>query len=240
MGIEYFCQVLNEYLMTYYTSPLIHIPLRQEPDNINGYRLRYERGFIYLFFLEAQLHNASRAKLAGEPTQQRNFLDPVVMSIVKKHYAGELTDSTVWRQTLHPLLGKDMVDTHFSAMMEGHLLTPIDEAARQPIITMAGKRVELRAVDQERLQIGFHHRSLDSGVVEGLVPGSRAEAAGLRNGDEMDKTLARGAVERCKADLRMDCRLTVQRKEETLQVVYWPRSFAKVTSYQTVIVDEQV
>ncbi len=125
-----------------------------------------------------------------------------------------------------------MVDTHLSAMMEGDLLTPSDA---EPIVTIAGKQAMLQAAEQERLDVGFHYRSLDTGIVEGLAPGSRAEAAGLHNGDNI---LARGgSVEKCKSGLGMDFRFTVQRGEERLEGVYWPRPFAKVTSYQTVIID---
>lgn len=213
--------------MSYYTNPLIHTPLRDQPNDGSSISLPYERGFMYFFLLEAQLRNVS-----SDPTYQYNLLDSIVMSIVEKYYAGDLINSSVWRQTLYPLLGQDMVDTHFSIVMEGGLLVPNDA---QPIITLAGKQVKLQEVKQERLEVGFHYRSLDTGVVEGLVPGSRAEAAGLRDGD---KILARGTKGACEGDFGCDYWYTVQRGEEKLDVVYWPRTFTKVTSYQTVIVQD--
>ncbi|OAA69397.1 hypothetical protein LEL_10273 [Akanthomyces lecanii RCEF 1005] len=98
MGVEYFGQLLDQYLMTYYTSPLVRTALRQQPNNSDGFRLPYKRGFVYLFLPEAQLRNASRAKLAGHPAQRPNFLDRVVIPIVEKHYAGDLINFTGWRQ----------------------------------------------------------------------------------------------------------------------------------------------
>ncbi len=230
MGIEYFCQLLDEFLMSYYTSPLIYTPLRDQPSNTSGISLPYERGFMYFFLLEAQLRNANRNILTNNLTYQNNMLDSIVMSIIKKKRAGEATNSTIWRQTLYPLLGQDMVDTHFSLMMEGGLLIPNNA---EPILLIAGKQVRLKRVQQERLEIGFQYQSLDTGVVQGLVPGSRAEAAGVRNGD---KILARGSHIACKGNFGCDYWYTIQRGEKKFEIVYWPRSFTKVTSYQTIII----
>lgn len=60
-------------------------------------------------------------------------------------------------------------------------------------VSLAGRRVGstrnmLRETRQRVIQIGYGRLSLSRRIVEGLVPGSQADQAGLRNGDAIIKT----------------------------------------------------
>ncbi|CEJ91947.1 hypothetical protein VHEMI07628 [[Torrubiella] hemipterigena] len=61
-GVEYFCQILDEFLTMYYTSPYLHTPLRQVPNDANGNLVSYRRGFMYLFLLDAQLRAVAESR----------------------------------------------------------------------------------------------------------------------------------------------------------------------------------
>jgi len=79
--------------------------------------------------------------------------------------------------------------------------------------------------DTKGLGLGFSEGSLGWGVITGLVPGSRAEQAGLREGDEIARSwtfsTAADAVEN-------KMKAVVKREGKEVDIVYRPRSQGKV------------
>lgn len=225
-GVDYFCRLLDEFLSRYYTSPLVRTPLREMEDTWEAMLIPYQRGFMYFFLLDAQL----RAKTASEAQASDMPLHPLVMAVTAKHYGGEQADSAAWREHLYPLLDKDAVDSHMANMMDGVVMEP-DADMR---LSVGGKTVGLRAVEQGVFELGFGYQSLTTRVIEEVVPGSRAEEAGLRNGDEL---VWHSSVAECRYGAERKLEFVLQRGGERMEGEYLPRSFKMVRSYQTEILE---
>ncbi|KAK3177306.1 hypothetical protein K4F52_009872 [Lecanicillium sp. MT-2017a] len=148
---------------------------------------------------------------SAERLKDCNPIDEVVLAILDKYYKGDVTNASLWLDTLYPYLGKDVVDGQFHSMMN--------------VIT-------LEAVDQEAMNVGFDSKSFETRIIEGLVPGSRAEFAGLRNGDEL---LGSTNYSASKYNVEKTARVTVKREGVPVNIEYRPRSFTKVRSFRTAL-----
>ncbi len=80
------------------------------------------------------------------------------------------------------------------------------------------------------MDIGIDLSSLTTRVVTRLAPGSRAELAGLQDGDKILKTSGMGySLKR----FRMHVQYVVERNGgQEIEGRYWPRSFDTVSSFQ--------
>ena len=88
--------------------------------------------------------------------------------------------------------------------------------------------------DQEIWDSGFEAGSLITRVVKGLKRGSRAEKAGVREGDRILKNRAMGLVE---CGMEWWEKLVVEREVgdwgvERKEIVYWPRGAEKVECWE--------
>lgn len=224
-GVEYFRELLDNFLCAYYTSPLVATPLKDVGSGFHGQLIPYTRGVVYLLFMDAFLRLASTESL-----KDCNPIDEVVLSILDKYYKGDVTDVSLWLDTLYPRLGKEVVDGQFQSMMNGTVLQP-DTLFTFPV---GEKVIKLEAVDQEAMEVGFDSKSFETRIIEGLLPGSRAELAGLQNGDELVGNTDYSAS---KYNVEQTARVTVQREGVRIHVEYRPRSFAKVPSFRTALLE---
>jgi predicted metalloprotease with PDZ domain len=94
----------------------------------------------------------------------------------------------------------------------------------------------LKKVDQEILDFGIDRESFEEGVVRGLKEGSRAEQAGLKEGDRIVKS---SYPWRCVDHFEEEMSVVVERHGLETEIKYWPRSFAIAKSWQMVKVDEE-
>lgn len=161
-----------------------------------------------------------------------NPIDSVVLSILEKSYLGESTNSIVWRKTLYQLLCQQTVDALFSDMMNDIVFKPDS----QLYFSVAGNTVTLKPIEQEILEFGFSYDSFDTGIIEGLIPGSRAEQAGLQNGDVL---ISHPPIRQCRLGYKQEFVFVVQRGERRIEGKYWPRSFIKVPSFCTDVVKKE-
>ncbi len=83
--------------------------------------------------------------------------------------------------------------------------------------------------DAERFEAGFDPNSLRTRKIMGLVKGSRAEQAGVREGDEVVRSwMLWGASDSLEGMMQ----LTVKREDGGEQTIrYWPRSYDKVENW---------
>lgn len=227
-GAEYFCTLLDGWLAMYYTSPFLTTPLREVPDDGKGASVQYQRGFMYFLLLDAQLRAVAERK--GESTKAKIAVHSCVMEVCKRHWGDGDTDSLFWCKTLYPLLGKAAVDAGLADMMDGKVLKPDP----QWTFSVAGKTIRLKEIEQVTIDVGFSDKSFDTRIIEGVVPGSKAELAGLREGD---KLLMAPSTSRCLTDETATFSFTALRGDTKFQGEYDPRSSRTVPSYRTEILD---
>ncbi|TQW06541.1 peptidase M61 domain-containing protein [Cordyceps javanica] len=227
-GSKYFCQTLDEFLIIYYTSPYLRTPLRQVPNDSNGILVSYRRGFMYFLLLDAQLRAAAESR--GESAQDQIAVHSTIMSICHKHWNEGGTNSAFWRETLYATLGKDTVDAGLRDMMDGKVLEP------HPDLTfpVAGKTVRLKRCEQAMVELGFSDKSFGTRVIKGLVPGSKAQLAGMQNGDRL---LYSPSLSSCRMDPDRPFWFVSQRGNTKMHGEYCPRSSTTVPSYRTEILD---
>jgi len=99
----------------------------------------------------------------------------------------------------------------------------------------AGTHV-LKQIDMEVLDFGMDRESFEVGVVKGLKTGSRAEQAGLKEGDVIVKS---SYVWRCVDHFKETMKVVVEREGLEIEIEYWPRSFELAKSWQMIKLDEE-
>jgi hypothetical protein len=199
---------LNETAARYYTNIKINVPNAEIPAGFwKDTRIRvlpYDRGSLYFAALDAAVRKASGG---------RHSLDDMVRTMLAARRAGKPMNEALWRSLLKQQLGaKGIAD--LDAMLAGRtVLLPSDAFG-------PGFRRVSRPL--RRFDLGFDPASLTvrPKVVKGLIAGSEAEKAGLRNGDEILNTFSQDALQ---GDQNRLLTLDVKRGTETLSIRYLPR-----------------
>ncbi len=180
------------------------------------------RGFIYLLLIDGLLRQRSK-ELNEDPVG----LDNIVPDPMPRQRQGERIQSKHWREALYPLPGKERVDKEFSRMMAGETIDL--ELISFNIIAPDGSQLKLLPIQQEVMDIGFDSSSQSPRGVTGLRSGSRAELAGLQNGDKLLKS---SRIEESLSRSWMHFLYVVDRNGQEIEGKYWPRSFDRVSSFQ--------
>ncbi len=179
----------------------------------------YDRGFVYLLLVDDQLR-----RLPGQPdSNSSGIFDRIILEL-----------SARWRR------GEKVQQKHWLASIEYFLQGRVDCAAQlravltgMPSISLAGRRVGstrnmLRETRQNVIQFGYSRLSASRRVVEGLVPGSRAELAGLRNGDAIVRT---GSTVEAAQDPLAKYFVVVDREGKEICIEYSPREEREVSCW---------
>ncbi len=95
---------------------------------------------------------------------------------------------------------------------------------------------ELKQVDQETLEFGVDRGSFEDGVVKGLTAGSRAELAGLKEGDRI---VSSSYLWRCVDHFEDKMKVVIERDGVQFEIKYWPRSFEMAKAWQMGKLDEE-
>lgn len=203
-----YLQDINQTASRYYSNALRYMSNEEAaPRFWEDTRIRtlpYDRGAMYFVMLNAWIRKAS----GGERS-----LDDLVMEVNRRVGAGGEVDEDAWVDLITAELGDEARLLH-QAMVAGGLMLPAD-GDFGPCFTRVSTRI--RAFD-----LGFDPASLvgDRKVIRGLVPGSEADKAGLRNGDVVTY---RQALDSVQADPQALLRLYVERDGESLEIEYLPR-----------------
>jgi len=199
---------LNDTAARYYTDVKIATPNAAIPDGFwRDTRIRvlpYDRGSLYFDMVDAQI----RAKSGG-----RRSLDDIVRTMLAARRAGQPMNEALWRSLLRAELGaKGIAD--FEAMLAGATILPPSDAY--------GPRFRRIAVSLRRFDLGFDPASLlgQPRIVRGLVAGSNADKAGLRDGDEI---VDRFPQDKLQAEQQAVLTLHLRRDGRDLQITYLPR-----------------
>ncbi len=211
-----FLDDLNETASRYYSNALNRVPNDQiaarfwEDTRIRT--LPYDRGGLYFAVLDARIRKAS----GGERS-----LDDLVRHMIGRARAGQPTDEAAWVELLASEAGPQAVALHES-MVAGGLMLP-ESGDFGPCFARTTKTIP-------RFELGFDPKSLvgDIKTIRGLIAGSAAEQAGLRDGDIVTY---RQAMDALQGDVQARLTLYVTRGDRELEISYRPRG-EEVEIYQ--------
>ena len=216
-----FLKDLNETAGRYYTNIKIATPNAAIPDGFwRDTRVRvlpYDRGSLYFETVDAQIRARS-----GD----RRSLDDIVRAMLQTRRAGGAMNEALYRSLLRAELGgKGIAD--LDAMLAGATVLPPSDAY--------GPRFRRVTRPLRRYDLGFDMASLQTKpkIVRGLVAGSNAAVAGLRDGDEILNGFPQDALQ---GDQQAYVTLDVRRAGRTVQLRYQPRGEV-VDAYQWVAVE---
>lgn len=211
-----FLRNLNLTAARYYTNSLSHTPNEQiMPQFWVETRVRvlpYDRGSLYFAALDSELRRT---------TQGKKSLDDLILAMLDLRRQHRPMNEQTWRALLQQNLGNTGIQG-YEAMLRGDLVLP-DSTAFGPCFRRATRRLR-------RYELGFDPKVLTepTRIVRGIVPGSEAEKAGLRNGDHLLRPAPQDAIQ---ADQNAEIHLEIERKGERFTVSYLPRGEA-VEAYQ--------
>ena len=202
----------------YYSSIKANLPNEAIADGFwKDTRIRtlaYDRGMIYFAIVNEQVRHASGGKRS---------LDDLMLAMLKRQQAKGSLSNDDWQQVLNQYLGAAGV-LGFRRFLAGELQLP-SASAFGDCFTRVTKRVR-------RYEVGFDPALLaePKRIIRGLVQGSSAERAGLRNGDEIVKPVPQDHIQGAQGMLLV---LTIRRGARTFPVSYLPRG-DEVNVYQWV------
>lgn len=211
-----FLEDLNTTAGRYYTDALIatpnsEIPARFWPDT----RIRvlpYDRGSMYFAVVDGEVRAASGGKRA---------LDDLLLAMLDRRQQKPPLDESAWVDLVTKELG-EKGKTEFEAMLAGATQLP-EPGGFGPCFTRTTKMLR-------RYQLGFEPKVLieSKRIVRGLIPGSAAERAGVREGDEITQPVPQDRIQG-----EQDGILTLKllRDGKPLEISYVPRGEA-VEAYQ--------
>lgn len=225
-GPDYFRATVNAFLSAYYTNPLVS-KFWSELDSTDLAQEWYaspaktSRAFVYMLKMDAYLRREAKAR--SEDVERP--LEELVRKLCIRKRSMEKVQRADWIAGIADWLGPGNAERHFKEMLQdGGRLNQLSD-----MTSSFGNTYGPQLVEQECLEFGFDKRSLKDGVIGGVVEGSRAAEAGLRNGDQV---VWYSRPEACEHDFNAKFKLTLQRGGEKLDVDYRPRSTHKVRCWQ--------
>jgi predicted metalloprotease with PDZ domain len=207
---------LNITAARYYTDALNTTPNDQIPQRFwADTRVRvlpYDRGALYFAVVDSQVRKASGGKRS---------LDDLVLAMLDRPKHGQKMDFAAWQEILVTELGEPG-RAGLQAMLGGALVLP-DPDAFGPCFTRG-------TAPLRRYELGFAPEVLvqPKRIIHGLVAGSNAERAGLRDGDEITRPVPQDKIQ---ADQKATLALEIKRDGKTFTVTYLPRG-ETVDAYQ--------
>jgi predicted metalloprotease with PDZ domain len=169
------------------------------------------RGCIYLLQIDSKLR-----KISGIfDFSQMSPLDDIIVDMAKRWQRGERLQACDWLMYLRPYLGDHSREFH--AMLRG-AVTDLND------VVIVHKDWFLTSSLQEILDFGLGKSSINTRVVSGIVQGSRAVIAGLKNGDQI---LSTSRASFCAMSLSANFEIVIERSCKKVHISYWPRSFSK-------------
>jgi hypothetical protein len=192
----------------YYTSSMARAPNSQVPlrfwADTRIRTLPYDRGMLYFVTVDDALRKASGGKAS---------LDDLMFAMLAIEKTGKVTDNGDWEALLAQHLGPKAVN-EFHAFLNGAMPLPASDAFGPCFrrITRPLRRYELGFATDVLAQ--------PKRVVSGLVSGSAADMAGLRNGDEIIDPVPQDGIQGEQTEL---IRLKVRRGKDVLPISYLPR-----------------
>ncbi len=211
-----FLEDLNTTAGRYYTDALIATPNAEIPARFwADTRVRvlpYDRGSMYFAVVDGEVRAASGGK---------RTLDDLLLAMLNRRQQKLPVDEASWVDLVTKELG-ERGKAEFEAMLAGATQLP-EPGGFGPCFTRTTKMLR-------RYQLGFEPKVLiePKRIVRGLIPGSAAERAGVRDGDEITQPVPQDRIQG-----EQDGVLTLKlvRDGKPLEISYVPRGEA-VEAYQ--------
>jgi predicted metalloprotease with PDZ domain len=215
---DYFVRCMNNNAQAYYTGGTTGLNwtyvLQNYWTSTPLVRTSYFRGFIYL----AQVHG-----LVQQATDGTKGLDDVVLALYQRYKTDAVTQGEQFVAAVAEYVGNTTAAASFDDMTSGKLVIPATDS-------FAKYGLKLVRQDAEKLELGFSEASF-GGVITGLVAGSRAEEAGIREGD---KVVRFWSFSTAADSLDNKMKVVIERDGQQSTITYSPRSRNKVECYQWV------
>lgn len=211
-----FLKDVNTTAGRYYTDALIHTPNDEIPSHFwADTRIRvlpYDRGSMYFAVVDGEVRSASHG---------RRNLDDLLLEMLARRQQKLPVDESAWVELVTRVLG-EKGKTEFEAMKSGVVMLP-EPGGFGPCFTRTTRMLK-------RYELGFEPKVLTEPkrIVRGLIAGSAAEHAGVRNGDELVKPVPQDGIQ---ADQEGVLTLELTRDGKPLEISYIPRGEA-VEAYQ--------
>jgi carboxypeptidase C (cathepsin A) len=204
-----FLDDLNYNAARYYTSAFANLPNSEIParfwEDTRVRTLPYDRGFLYFATVDEAVRRASH----GERS-----LDDLMLEMKARESAGQPVTPEAWEAAVQRELG-DSGSRAFRDMLAGASPLPSSDAFG-PCFRRVSRQLR-------RYDLGFEPKVLTESprIVRGLVAGSNAERAGLRNGDEITRPVPQDDIQgRQDGMLKLD----IRRDGKDITISYLPRS----------------
>ena len=224
---HYFQATISMLCTRYYTNPLINLSqeqlLKLVPTNEYAKELLIARAWAFVISMDIR----TRWLMAGKI--MRPAEDLTIKPFSKRKAAGQAHGIEEWIELLEPLLGAETRE-RYEDMLSGEVIL-MDVR----LFSGAGTHI-LRQIDMEILDFGIDRESFELGVVKGLKAGSRAEQAGLQEGEMIVKS---SYLWRCVDHFKETMKVVVKRDGVEIEIEYWPRSFEIAKSWQMIKLDEE-
>ena len=204
---DQFIQKINAAAARYYTNPAIGAPNEDIPrlfwDDPGISVLPYDRGSFYFATVDEEVRKA---------TNGAKSLDDLVLAMLDRRAHGVLADTAAWRSLVRQAVGQKGVD-EFDAMLSGGVVEVPSDAF--------GACFARTTVPLPRYELGFDRKILSEHerIVRGVIPGSAAEKAGVRNGDKLLSPVGQASLLNGEALLN----LKIGRGAEVTTITYLPR-----------------
>mgnify|MGYP001232342753 CR=1 FL=1 len=206
-----FLTQVNERAQSYYGNPVNTAPASEIAakfwTDTRVRKLPYDRGAFYMAMVDAQVRTKSGGK---------RRLDDLVKAMLARKAAGGSYDTEAWLELVTAELGPQ-AKTEFEDMMAGKLLTPPSD--------VYGPCFRREGAEFRQFELGFDSASLAESprIVKGLVAGSSAARAGLKDGDEITEPVVLDAVQ---GKPEATITLKVRRGSRDMEITYLPRGAA--------------
>lgn len=216
MSSEDFLADLNKTAGRYYTDALANTPNGDIAANFWSNTLirvlPYDRGALYFAAVNDEVRKASHGKRS---------LDDLVFAMLKRRDQSGNIQRSDWESVLRAELGQPGIDG-FTAMLLGQQVLPASDAF--------GPCFERTQNPLRRYELGFDPKVMAERkrIVRGLIPGSAAAQAGLRDGDEILKPFGQDTVQE---DQTKTITIHLKRDGKESEITYLPRG-ETVQAYQ--------
>jgi hypothetical protein len=225
---QYFQETLSMLCMKYYTSPYLQLPqneLLALASKNDAYAIEHVGTRAWAFVIGTDLAARKLAEKTKPP--QRPIEDLAIKPLAVRKKDGKPHGIDEWIELLTPLMGDDARE-RYEYMCNGKVIS-------LPVEMFGAKSHRLVQLDQEIFDLGMDRQGFEEGLVRGLKEGSRAETAGLKEGDRITWS---SHVWKCAEDFTAELKVVVNKEGKDFNVTFWPRAYEKAKSWQMVKVED--
>ncbi|CVK96211.1 uncharacterized protein FMAN_14057 [Fusarium mangiferae] len=224
-GKAFLIESINRHLQGYFSSPRISMDIREAGREMfsDWYAewIPYKRGCIYLLFIDCCMR-----KQDGQWDLSCNGgLDQIVVDLSHRWRSGEIVQASDWLNQIRNKLdtASFSLDSYFWEMLNGKQRMEFTGLSFHESSTC------FIPVEIPILEFGFDKCSRSTRVITGVVPGSNAEAAGLRDGM---KLLEASRPSNCVENMNEAYRVEVEDGSINRTIHFLPRKSERTLGWQ--------